>query len=221
MDITGLYSSAKELINFTRTISTNDAQGAVEKWLLEVEKIMVESVRNVVCLGYEAYAHTERYNWVLDWPGQVVLGVSQIYWTREVECAILSSKKESLQLYEELNTKRLSDVVALVRGNLTKIKRSTLEALVVIDVHARDVVAQLNQENVTNVNDFSWLSQLRYYFYTPEEGILVKMINSVQNYGYEYLGNSARLVITPLTDRCYRTLFGALQLNLGGAPEGI
>lgn len=56
----------------------------VEKWLLQVEEGMIASVRDVIKQSVEAYTNTSRDKWVLDWPGQVILCGSQIYWTSEV-----------------------------------------------------------------------------------------------------------------------------------------
>ncbi|CAN0171240.1 unnamed protein product [Lampetra fluviatilis] len=112
----------------------------------------------------------------------------------------------------------MAELVALVRGELTRSQRAVLSALIVVEVHAQDVVGALVREDVSSTNDFEWISQLRYYW--SQEDLVVRAVNAEFLYGYEYLGNSGRLVITPLTDRCYLTLTGALHLKFGGAPAG-
>ncbi|XP_073447159.1 dynein axonemal heavy chain 3 isoform X1 [Aquarana catesbeiana] len=215
LEITGMISSERETVPLTQKIYPAKAKGMVEKWLLEVEENMLASIRRVIQDGIEGYVEVPRKQWVLQWPGQVVICVSSIYWTKEVSEAITEG---TLTGFLDKSNKQIGEIVELVRGKLSGGARATLGALTVIDVHARDVVAKLAQDKVTDLSDFQWISQLRYYW--ENRDVMVRMITTEAKYGYEYLGNSPRLVITPLTDRCYRTLMGALKLNLGGAPEG-
>ena len=64
----------------------------VEKWLIEVEQNMIISIKQVLFKSLKDYADTHRKKWVLGWAGQVVLCISQTYWTSEVEEAILAGK---------------------------------------------------------------------------------------------------------------------------------
>ncbi|CAH1783206.1 unnamed protein product, partial [Owenia fusiformis] len=214
--ITAMVSAEKEVVDFPVKIVPDDAQGLVEKWLLQVEETMKLSLREVTKKAVDAYVTTPRKEWVISWPGQVVLAASTIHWTTDVELAIKTPG--GLKMYLSKSSKQIDEIVALVRGKITKMARITLGALIVIDVHARDVIQHLADIDIKSHNDFNWVSQLRYYW--EKNAVMVKMITTTVPYGYEYLGNSGRLVITPLTDRCYRTLMGALLLNLGGAPEG-
>ena len=59
-------------------------QGLVEIWLKEVESTMLDSVKEQMKFAWEDYFLVERIQWVVSWPGQVVLGISVMAWTYEV-----------------------------------------------------------------------------------------------------------------------------------------
>jgi len=140
-------------------------------------------------MAEQAYAVDAREDWVKDWPGQVVLCISQVYWTAEVQVAILDASR-GLKTYWNLLKNQLLNIVALVRGQLTKQQRISLGALVVIDVHARDVVQDMIDKGVESDADFNWLAQLRYYWELDD--VYVRIVNASVRYAYEYLGNTPR-----------------------------
>jgi dynein heavy chain len=92
-----------------------------------------------------------------------------------------------------------------VRSDLNRLERITVQSLIIASVQARDVLIHLNKINKKSLtsNDFNWLMQMRFYI-ADREKIFIEMCASSLNYAYEYLGNSNRLIITPLTDRCFR-----------------
>ena len=62
----------------------------VEKWLLQVQETMILSLQDVTKESVVAYDEQPRDKWVLEWPGQVVIAASTIYWTRDVTSSIES-----------------------------------------------------------------------------------------------------------------------------------
>jgi dynein heavy chain len=230
--IEAMISAETESVNLTTHVDVNKPgnKGAVEKWLLELEELMMNTLRDVSKKSNDAYASSERHKWCCEWPGQVVLLTDCIYWTAEVTEAL---KGRRIADYEQKLFKQLDDIVMMVRGDMSKLNRVTVGAMVTIDVHARDVITDIVKAKVDSPEDFAWLQQLRYYWQDVGEFVRVDtqqpntkmecktcIVNSTLLYGFEYLGNTPRLVITPLTDRCYRTLMGAFALYYGGAPEG-
>ncbi|KAA0191397.1 hypothetical protein HAZT_HAZT007379 [Hyalella azteca] len=84
-DVTAVQSSEGEAISLCQAISTSSARGQVEKWLVELETSVKESIK-MSCL--EAYPGKDRERWALQWPGQAILCVSQTYWTTQVSEAM-------------------------------------------------------------------------------------------------------------------------------------
>ncbi|XP_066451266.1 dynein axonemal heavy chain 14 isoform X2 [Eleutherodactylus coqui] len=196
-------------------------RGSVEQWLGNVETSMFDVVKKMVRAGVLDWAQSDFKKWVLAHPGQVILVVSQIMFSKDCLKGFSSEDPET-ELKTVLSSleKRLGDLAELAVEVPLLHQKRTLEALLIICVHCRDVLTDLVRKRVFTAEDFEWTRQLRYEWNKQNNSCYVVQAGASFMYGYEYLGCSSRLVITPLTDRCWLTLTGALDLHLGGSPAG-
>ncbi|RYH31858.1 hypothetical protein EON65_01740 [archaeon] len=218
IDILAMFSSENERVGLGKNLK---ARGNVEEWLTAVEKKMKESLHGYMKAGLLDYDTKPRDEWIMHHPGQIVATVAQMTWARGTEMALRSNDPINNMLsWSDEYKAELQKLIVKIRGQLPKLVRYIVVALVTTDVHARDIIDELCERQVQNVHDFLWQQQLRYYWETDVDNCIIRHSDAKVNYGYEYMGATSRLVITPLTDRCWLTLTGSYALKLGAAPAG-
>lgn len=210
----------REVVKFDSPVT---ARGPVESWLNAIEDSMRTTLYNRMKELAEKTLSSKMLMGnadLFDFPAQIVLAINMIAWTKYCEKAISNTEIFDVKMATEGKIEKL---VNLINTDLTVGQRELVKSLIVLDVHNRDVVTQLASLPQLEINDFKWKKEFRYYWKQDQGTEFDCYINQTSfnfRYGYEYLGNSPRLVITPLTDKCYLTLTSALQLNYGGAPSG-
>lgn len=209
-----------ELVDF---IFPCDCSGKVEIWLNRLTDSMRGTLHELFQKSVIAYEEKAREVWVFDWPAQTALCTTQIWWTLEVNVAfgkLEEGYENSLRDYQKKQILQLNSLIELLLGDLIQGDRQKIMTICTIDVHSRDVVAKLILQKIENSNAFQWQSQLRHRWDREQDDCFANICDAEFRYDYEYLGNTPRLVITPLTDRCYITLTQSLHLIMGGAPAG-
>ncbi|CAF0866110.1 unnamed protein product, partial [Didymodactylos carnosus] len=208
-----MYSDDGERIKF---FNDCNLEGAVELWLARLLDFHCETIRLWLKVAVAAYEDKPREEWLFDHPAQITLTGSQIWWTADILAAFARIEEGFSNALRDFNKKQLiqlNTLIGLLLSDLTDEDRNKITTLCLIDLHARDVV-------IETASEFIWQSQLRHRWDPKDNHCYANVCDAKFRYQYEYLGNKSRLVITPLTDRCYITLTQSLHLFVGGAPAG-
>ncbi|KAI8492613.1 Dynein heavy chain 9, axonemal, partial [Branchiostoma belcheri] len=216
----GMYSGEGEYVDFDQQC---DCNRQVEVWLNRLMDRMRETVRLVCAESVITYEEKPRDQWLFDYCAQPALTVNQIWWNTEVVITFGRLEEGYENAMKEFNKKQINQLNQLIThllGELTRGDRQKIMTICTIDVHNRDVVQKMILNKTETAQAFLWQSQLRHRWDENQKHCFANICDAQFKYSYEYLGNTPRLVITPLTDRCYITLTQSLHLIMGGAPAG-
>ncbi|KAK1122906.1 hypothetical protein K0M31_009351 [Melipona bicolor] len=191
--VLGMFAKDGEYVEFVN--SEMSCEGAVEAWLNRLQQMMRITIRYYFSEAVVTYEEKPREQWLFDYPAQVSLCGTQIWWTTEVNIAFARLEEgydNSLKDYLKKQISQLSILITLLIGELTKQERQKVMTICTIDVHSRDVVAKLVQSKVETSQAFQWQSQLRHRWDEKEKDCFANICDAQFKYSHEYLGNTPR-----------------------------
>jgi dynein heavy chain 2 len=205
--IVAMVSSCDEVVELDNPVVVNEK---VELWL----ESLTHEMRSTLSSMLKRSLGKKKLDWSL--PSQVICLAHVIQFTDDAEKAIAAGPKELDHLHSKLQS-LLREVTSddLSGEPLLQLK---VKSLVFDIVHNIDIVSQLQASHVTNVKDWKWKKQLRYYMVNGK--VVVEMHDAKFAYTYEYQGNAPRLVHTPLTDKCFLTLTQGMHMGFGSSLIG-
>jgi len=218
--INASLGSENETIDLTTPVN---AEGNIEDWMYKIELEMRASLHDIIrqasvdCLSQDIKTFIKGYN------AQTCLLGIMLQWTLESQDAIFRGKtdKNALQVQKTKVTQLMTDLCLMTTDDtLGKRDRRNVETMITIEVHQKDVFDEVFKKKLKDPTDFFWMSQLRFYYRTDIDNTSCECCDRAFPYCYEFLGCEERLVITPLTDKCYVALTQALGMIKGGAPAG-